>query len=339
MKTYYPYDAANPKPIYGEQHTIQDGRILLDHIPYVNSIVIAGFKQTLSVVVQPGQFRCNYDTEDFYREADCTVYFNQQHDGESVSVDYLQVGTILIADDLNEVKAHLEDNSIHNRYTLPIASPDTRGGVRIGNGLTMLGDILSVDSSQQTLPVATRNLLGGVKVGEGLAVTGDGLLSSTVTDYTLPAASSTQLGGVKVGNTLSVINDTLDYYLPVASSTQLGGVKIGSGLSISNGVLSADSVEPYTLPTASSTQLGGVKVGSGLSITNGVLSADSVEPYTLPTASSTQLGGVKVGSGLSISNGVLSVTLDTSGGVEFLTDEDVEDLIERYFGSGSTNTP
>lgn len=48
-----------------------------------------------------------------------------------------------------------------------------------------------------TLPTATADTLGGVKVGANLSIE-DGVLSSTDTKYTLPAATATALGGVKV---------------------------------------------------------------------------------------------------------------------------------------------
>lgn len=57
-------------------------------------------------------------------------------------------------------------------YTLPTASANTKGGVKIGSGLTMTGEVLSAD-----LPTASAETLGGVKVGSGLSIT-DGVLSA-----------------------------------------------------------------------------------------------------------------------------------------------------------------
>lgn len=96
-----------------------------------------------------------------------------------------------------------------------------------------------------TLPAATSNTLGGIKVGSGLSISGDGTLSSTATgssDYELPAATSTTLGGVKIGEGINVTSDGTisvtnsgsgsEYVLPIASNTVLGGVKIGNGIDI-----------------------------------------------------------------------------------------------------------
>ena len=170
-----------------------------------------------------------------------------------------------------------------------------------------------------TLPTATADVLGGIKVGTNLSIT-DGVLSASDQTYTLPTAAANTLGGVKVGSGLA-INDqsVLSLSLPIATANALGGIKIGSRLDInSDGVLSA-SDQSYTLPTASDQVLGGIKIGSGLTINNqGVLSADdqtshthsyadAVHSHTIPTASSTEIGGIKIGSNLGIdSNGILS---------------------------------
>ena len=64
-------------------------------------------------------------------------------------------------------------------YALPTASADTKGGVKIGSGLTMTGDVLSNDNpTPYSLPTASADTLGGVKVGSGLSIT-DGVLSAS----------------------------------------------------------------------------------------------------------------------------------------------------------------
>ena len=64
-------------------------------------------------------------------------------------------------------------------YTLPTASANTKGGVKIGAGLTMTGEVLSNDNpTPYSLPTASAETLGGVKVGSGLTIT-DGVLSAS----------------------------------------------------------------------------------------------------------------------------------------------------------------
>lgn len=65
-------------------------------------------------------------------------------------------------------------------YTLPVASANVLGGVKIGNGLQMNGDTLNVTLqtpavTEYTLPTASRNVKGGVKVGDGLEMDGETL--------------------------------------------------------------------------------------------------------------------------------------------------------------------
>ena len=58
----------------------------------------------------------------------------------------------------------------HFNYTLPTASQTVKGGVVVGNGLSMNGAVLNV-----SLPTASVNQKGGIKVGHGLAMSGDTL--------------------------------------------------------------------------------------------------------------------------------------------------------------------
>ena len=124
-------------------------------MPFLNSVEIEGFVQTDSTEPLQHQFQCQYADDTFYRESNCQVNFNPIHNGETVLVNYLQVGTIITAEDLNEIKAHLENDAIHNNYTLPTASPLEKGGVRPGDGLTMIGDSI------------TPNLGNGLKLSNG----------------------------------------------------------------------------------------------------------------------------------------------------------------------------
>lgn len=90
-------------------------------------------------------------------------------------------------------------------YTLPTASADVKGGVKIGEGLTMDGEVLKNTNPTPTtpyqLPVATDETLGGVKVGSGLSIL-DGVLSATgggggsdiyYNDYNFGVGTSTEI--------------------------------------------------------------------------------------------------------------------------------------------------
>ena len=85
-----------------------------------------------------------------------------------------------------------------------MALPAGRKGV-LPSELTPDGKIKN-NGSSYTLPTASADTLGGVKVGSGLSIE-DGVLSAT--GYTLPAASADTLGGVKVGSGLSIADGVL----------------------------------------------------------------------------------------------------------------------------------
>lgn len=64
-----------------------------------------------------------------------------------------------------------------NAYTLPPATANTLGGIRVGSRLTVTNGVLSADEQRYILPAATANELGGIKVGSGLTIT-NGVLSA-----------------------------------------------------------------------------------------------------------------------------------------------------------------
>ena len=76
-------------------------------------------------------------------------------------------------------------------YTLPTASAETKGGVKVGSGLSMDGETLS--ATGYTLPTASAEVLGGVKVGTGLTIAEGGALSA---DAQIPAHTISDAGKV-----------------------------------------------------------------------------------------------------------------------------------------------
>jgi hypothetical protein len=150
-----------------------------------------------------------------------------------------------------------------------IVGDDSRGATRLEKGssehvLKSTSDGLgwSEESSSYTLPTASADTLGGIKVGNNLTIA-NGVLSADDQGETLPPASADPLGGIKVGSNPPVENGVLSaddqgYTLPTASADILGGIKVGSNVTIANGVLSADE-HPYTLPIAKASILGGIQ--------------------------------------------------------------------------------
>ena len=110
METYHPF---NPKStiLVEESFTIEDAQVTLRHVPKKNSIHIDGFTETDYPTPEPNQFFCDY--ADDYRFSSRILVFNPQNDNQEINVSYIAVGTVITSNDMNEIKAHLENSSIH----------------------------------------------------------------------------------------------------------------------------------------------------------------------------------------------------------------------------------
>lgn len=107
----------------------------------------------------------------------------------------------------------------NGQYTLPTASVVTKGGIKVGEGLTMDGEVLKntnpTPATPYTLPIASQNTLGGIKIGNNLSIDQNGVLSvtggggggSTVT------VQQIQTSGIKIA-TITVDGNGTDIYAP-----------------------------------------------------------------------------------------------------------------------------
>ena len=92
---------------------------------------------------------------------------------------------------------------------------------------------ISASGSSYSLPVASNNTRGGIKLSSSTqGGTPNGVTTTSGRTYAVQVNSSEQA-------VVNVPWTDTKYSLPTASATTLGGVKVGSGLAISNGVLSA----------------------------------------------------------------------------------------------------
>ncbi len=68
-------------------------------------------------------------------------------------------------------------------YTLPTASAEIKGGIKIGAGLSMSGEVLNntnpTPPTPYTLPTASDETLGGVKIGSGINIDENGVISAS----------------------------------------------------------------------------------------------------------------------------------------------------------------
>ena len=119
MNLYYPYDPSSTIRVE-EKATVTDRMVFLRHIPKQGSIEItdfwgdpAGIIETTNREPAKNRFFCDYALDSLYRDANRTLIFNSFNEGDMLTFTYTAIGTVITADDLNEIKAHLENSALH----------------------------------------------------------------------------------------------------------------------------------------------------------------------------------------------------------------------------------
>lgn len=128
-------------------------------------------------------------------------------------------------------------NDLNNKPTIPTKLP-TPNALTFTGAVTGTWDGSSAKTvnipsgSSYTLPLASNNTRGGIKLSSSTqGGTPNGITTTSGRTYAVQVNSSEQA-------VVNVPWTDTKYTLPTASASTLGGVKVGSGLSISNGVLS-----------------------------------------------------------------------------------------------------
>ena len=128
-------------------------------------------------------------------------------------------------------------NDLSNKPTIPTKLPTpnvlTFTGAVTGTWDGSAAKTVNIPSgSSYTLPLASNNTRGGIKLSSSTqGGTPNGITTTSGRTYAVQVNSNEQA-------VVNVPWTDTKYTLPTASATTLGGVKVGSGLSISNGVLS-----------------------------------------------------------------------------------------------------
>lgn len=188
--------------------------------------------------------------------------------------------------------------TIPSAYTLPTASSSVKGGIKVGTGLSISGDTMSVSygTSASTACVGNDSRLSDTRTPKAHATNATTYGVGTTSNY----------GHVKIQNgdlhtkthTDGIAAGLAHTHSLYATTTELAAVD----------KLSLESIS--TTVTHALAHSGKYKLTSGNnSITFSLPAASS---YTLPTASSSQKGGIKVGTGLSVSSDTMSVSYGTT---------------------------
>ncbi|KAA6348667.1 hypothetical protein EZS27_003900 [termite gut metagenome] len=115
---------------------------------------------------------------------------------------------------------------------LPVATPSVLGGVKPdGSTITVTEDgTISSIGGDYTLPPATADILGGIKVGAGLSVTGEGILSASGEGGVVK--SVTNGGGLNLDGTgdlsMAEASDSASGAMTSAQKAKLDGIAAGA---------------------------------------------------------------------------------------------------------------
>ena len=98
-------------------------------------------------------------------------------------------------------------------YTLPTASAEVKGGIKVGSGLTMSGETLNNSNpTPYALPTASAEVKGGIKVGSGLSIDENGVLSAS--------------GGSSGGTTIKTLEATVTAVVSTADTKSFKSFQI-----------------------------------------------------------------------------------------------------------------
>ncbi|MFT4059396.1 MAG: hypothetical protein QM652_07590 [Legionella sp.] len=122
-------------------------------------------------------------------------------------------------------------NAIANLPQVEPATTQSLGVVKIGDNINVQPDGTISVVAPYTLPTASANILGGIKVGSGLSIDGSGIFSAT--GASLQPATATTLGGVKIGANVNVTQDgTISVAAPYTTSIVGNGYNTGGTFNI-----------------------------------------------------------------------------------------------------------
>ena len=107
MKYFQEFDPLHPIR-YDETLQVKNRKIHLSYIPLVDSVSIKGFLQVQTPSdVNSNSFWCDYRFDDGYRSSNAEIIFDSSANDRFLEISYLGIGTVLRAEDMNEVAESL----------------------------------------------------------------------------------------------------------------------------------------------------------------------------------------------------------------------------------------
>lgn len=226
-----------------------------------------------------------------------------------------------------------------NNYTLPTASDTVKGGIKVGTGLTMNGEVLSATGGGMADSVEWDNVLSKPKFatvatsGAYNDLTGRPNLATVATSgsYTdlsnKPTIPTVDVTKSYVDTQLATKANASNVYTKAEVDSKVSSVYRVKGSVASYANLPSETVDlsGYATTAAMNSALGNKvdKVSGKALSTNDYTTAEknklagiaaSANNYSLPAATSSVLGGVKTSTGITNSSGTISVTYGTAAG-------------------------
>ena len=170
-------------------------------------------------------------------------------------------------------------------YTLPTASDTVKGGIKVGAGLTMNGEVLSATGGGTADAVDWSNVTNKPET----------FAPST---HTHTASEVTELATVATSGSYNDLSDKPTDFAPAAHTHEMTDI-IGLSDALdgkSDTTHNHDGTYLKSVPIATETTLGVIKVGTGLSVTNdGILSADAQAVNVTPSITENSTEAVSSG--------------------------------------------
>lgn len=123
-----------------------------------------------------------------------------------------------------------------SHYSLPTVDPDSTlsfpdavNGLANSTDAVLHGVQVGFEKPKYTLPPATSETLGGVRIGDGFRVYGDGLLTTTAERFELTPATADTLGGVAVGKNVTNDGGAIGIGEGAFASVEVDGSKLANG--------------------------------------------------------------------------------------------------------------
>lgn len=207
-----------------------------------------------------------------------------------------------------------------SNYTLPTASDTVKGGIKVGSGLTMNGEVLSATGGGMADSVEWDNVLSKPEFatvatsGAYNDLTGKPNLATVAT-----SGSYTDLSNKPTIPTVDVTKSYVDTQL----ATKANASNVYTKAEVDSKV--STDLSGYATTAAMNSALGNKvdKVSGKVLSTNDYTTAEknklagvaaNANNYSLPAATSSVLGGVKTSTGITNSSGTISVTYGTAAG-------------------------